>query len=238
MTGTEFDKLASEYSDILDRTVRFSGSGRDYFDAYKLQCLKDTGISPNDALDILDFGCGTGQLADLMAGAFPKSKVVGIDVSGSSIEVAREKFRNVKNLVFGRHLEPGRTYDLICAASVFHHVPAESRSALLISLKNALKRGGMIAVFEHNPWNPLTRYVVQTCPFDAGAELISRRRFVKLAHEAGMSIAMKRYTVFFPKFAQRLRPLEPMLRFLPLGAQYLLVMVLPKSEPSPDADRR
>jgi SAM-dependent methyltransferase len=225
MADAEFDKFASEYSEILDRTVSFSGSGRDYFDACKLQCVKDIGISPNDALDVLDFGCGTGQLAYFMAEAFPRSRIFGVDVSGKSIEIAREKYRNVSNLLFGHRLEPQRTYDLICAASVFHHVPAETRFALLISLKNALKPRGKIVVFEHNPWNPLTRYVVNTCPFDAGAELISRRRFVKLAHEVGMSIVMKRYIVFFPKFAERLRPLEPLLGFLPLGAQYLLVMV-------------
>ncbi len=228
MSDDGFDKFASQYSDILDQNIRFSGAGRDYFDEYKIRCLKNGAISAEDSLDVLDFGCGTGELSLLMARAFPKSRVFGIDISQKSIELARERYGGEGNLAFVHRIGDEK-YDVILAVNVFHHVSVNERTELLLFLKNALKPGGRVVIFEHNPWNPLTRYVVKTCAFDVGVKLISRRQFVRMARNAGMTVSIQRYVVFFPKFAAGLIPLEPLLGFVPLGAQYMLVLSLPQS---------
>lgn len=225
MSDPEFDEFAADYSEILDETVRFAGEGSAYFDSYKLGCLKQWCISPESDRTVLDFGCGTGSLATHVAAAFPQLTVHGYDISRKSIEAARSKSVEISNLLFFDRLPEKVSYDLIYSANVFHHVPPGSRSDLLKSLGRLLAPGGRIVIFEHNPWNPLTRYVVRTCPFDKGVKLISRPAFVKLARGIEMEAVQKRYIVFFPGCLRLLRSLEPSLGFLPLGAQYVLVLV-------------
>jgi hypothetical protein len=74
--------------------------------------------------------------------------------------------------------------------------------------------------------DPLTRHVVHACPFDREAELIFLSQFVDLANETGLQIHLKRYIVFFARFLSSFRRIEPFLGFLPLDAQYLLLLGL------------
>ncbi len=131
MNDDGFDKFASQYSEILDRNIRFSGAGRDYFDEYKIQCLKNGVISAEDSLDVLDFGCGTGELSLFMARAFPECRVFGVDISQKSIELARERYGGEGNLAFV-HRIGNEKYDAILAANVFHHVSLNDRAELLL----------------------------------------------------------------------------------------------------------
>jgi hypothetical protein len=75
-------------------------------------------------------------------------------------------------------------------------------------------------VFEHNPLNPLTRHVVNSCEFDENAELIMAPTMRRRVREAGFGTAEVRYRIFFPHLLRALRPLEPLMTWLPLGAQY------------------
>ena len=77
-----------------------------------------------------------------------------------------------------------------------------------------------MAIFEHNPLNPVSRYIVATCPFDENAVLIPGPRFAERQRRAGFREVDVAYTGFFPGALRGLRPIEPLLRWLPLGAQY------------------
>ena len=80
--------------------------------------------------------------------------------------------------------------------------------------------GGLIVLFEHNPFNPLTRRAVHGCEFDKDAELLSRRRASRLLADAGISAPRGRYIEFFTRESRLLRGIEARLGWLPLGAQY------------------
>ena len=54
--------------------------------------------------------------------------------------------------------------------------------------------------------------------------MFSRRQALALAHGAGMRVLHRGYTLFFPRPLSFLRPLEPMMEWLPLGAQYYVQM--------------
>jgi hypothetical protein len=78
-------------------------------------------------------------------------------------------------------------------------------------------------VFEHNPWNPLTRLAVARCPFDFDAVLIDPVRMTAILREAGFVDVAREFLFFTPfanAFAERL---ERMLRPLPAGAQYVAI---------------
>ena len=66
-------------------------------------------------------------------------------------------------------------FDLVLAICVFHHIPPSERPYVMREIHRILRPGGIVAVFEHNPLNPLTRYVVKQCEFDIDAELLSLR---------------------------------------------------------------
>ena len=113
-------------------------------------------------------------------------------------------------------------FDLIFVALVFHHIEPELRSKVINDISDLLQKGGNIFIFEHNPYNPVTSYLVNTCIFDADAVLLKNGELCKLLIEAKLSINASRYTLFFPSFLQKLRFIEPMLGYLPLGGQYFI----------------
>jgi hypothetical protein len=85
-----------------------------------------------------------------------------------------------------------------------------------------LKPGGVLFIFEHNPYNPLTRRAVNNCPFDADAVLLTRRRSSRLVKRAGLETTEERYILFFPWEGSTFRAIETHLRWLPMGAQYFV----------------
>ena len=78
-------------------------------------------------------------------------------------------------------------------------------------------------IYEHNPYNPLTRYAVKTCPFDENAVLLRKNEVKKLLENTGLQTIIEEYRVFFPKLLKILRPSEQYLKWLPLGGQYFVV---------------
>jgi len=218
----DFDDYSDSYQELLNGTIWLSGEKADYFFDYKLNCIKRWILKNDQAVTILDFGCGIGKLAALIAQAYPQSTIYGYDASSKSIETAIGSLGQLKNLVFLNQLPTTQCFDLIIVANVFHHIKQEDRKQILLHLRSILKPDGTITVFEHNPFNPITVHTVKTCPFDAGVELIRLGQFVKLATRCDLRVCMERYIVFFPKFLRFFRVIETFLGFLPLGAQYMI----------------
>jgi hypothetical protein len=79
----------------------------------------------------------------------------------------------------------------------------------------------MIAVIEHNPFNPLTRLAVNRCEFDRDAVLLRASKTESLMKQAGLSRAESDYFLFFPFKAEIAVRTERAIRKLPLGAQYM-----------------
>ena len=78
-------------------------------------------------------------------------------------------------------------------------------------------------IYEHNPYNPLTRHAVNTCSFDENAVFLKRTEVAKLFVKAGMEVVMHEYRIFFPAFLKLLLPIEKYLAWLPLRAQHFVV---------------
>jgi ubiquinone/menaquinone biosynthesis C-methylase UbiE len=148
---------------------------------------------------------------------------VGVDVSGKSLDVARARCRNLADfthfngatLPFSSH-----RFDVAFSACVFHHIGAAEHVPLLSEMRRMLRDHGTVAIFEHNPNNPLTVHTVKTCPFDEHARLIGAGTMLGRLAAAGFSALERRYCFFFPGFLRRLRRFEPQLSWCPAGAQY------------------
>ena len=60
-------------------------------------------------------------------------------------------------------------FDVSFAVCVLHHVPPPQRLALVSEMARVTRPGGTVAIFEHNPWNPLTRRAVAGGPYSTAA---------------------------------------------------------------------
>lgn len=148
-----------------------------------------------------------------------------MDVSSSMLDRARREVR-VPGVVFeelSSVLSSGWSCDLIYAANVLHHVPLAERRRLMEGLRRLLLPGGLLAVFENNPWNPGARAVMARVPFDDDAVPISPPACRRLVEESGLRCIRRGSMFYFPRWLRWLRPLETPLEGLPFGAQHFLL---------------
>lgn len=221
----EFDQFAEEYNQILEKSTRLAGESSLFFAEQKIQLMAR--ITPAEAPQgaVLDYGCGTGNACPLVKSYFPGWIYHGVDVSPKSIATGVEK--NTPDDHFAVLDEsglayPDATFDRIFSSVVFHHIPHDQHRRCVADIVRALKPGGWFFIFEHNPLSLATQYVVKNCPFDDDAVLLKSWYTRRLFREAGLLDVQQKYYLFFPAFLKAFRPLEALLGWCPLGAQYLV----------------
>jgi tRNA (cmo5U34)-methyltransferase len=101
----------------------------------------------NPAPSILDIGAGTGLLSALMIQKFPDAVLTLVDLSGSMLSIAKERFTDRKDVryITGDYSNVDFTgrYDLICSALSIHHLEHEEKRRLYKKIFDALNSGGM-----------------------------------------------------------------------------------------------
>ncbi len=108
----------------------------------------------------------------------------------------------------------------MCA--VLHHVEPSERPATYARVHEFLKPGGRVYVFEHNPLNPVTNWVVKRTPIDRNAILLRAGETRAGVRQAGFYGIGTSHQMFFPPRFRFLRPVESSLRWLRLGGQYAI----------------
>lgn len=103
-------------------------------------------ISPEGVAVILDAGCGSGRVTELLCDRFPDANVVGVDVSEAMITEARrrlERYGTRVTLVRQSLLDPiPVTVDAVFSNAVFHWIDDHDR--LFGNLARALRPGGQL----------------------------------------------------------------------------------------------
>jgi SAM-dependent methyltransferase len=227
MTQSEFDTYADKYRDIHDNNVRITGGNSDYFTEYKIRELyRNIPISGREV--IIDFGCGDGNSEVFLNQYFPESAIIGIDPSWRSIKKATRRI-DCKRVLFtqfnGLNIPVKKEKaDIVFASGVFHHINPGNYERILSELYSVIKTGGSLIIFEHNPLNPLTRKIVDACPFDEDAILIKAKRLGMFVKSAGFRHVRHTYTLFFPRHAimKPFHILERFMGWIPVGAQYYI----------------
>ncbi|MEZ5512873.1 MAG: class I SAM-dependent methyltransferase [Steroidobacteraceae bacterium] len=224
MNQSEFDQFADEYTRQHSRNVRLSGETPDYFAEYKVRDIsRHLGSRSTLALDVLDFGAGVCSSLPWFRKHLPDCRITCLDVSVRSLEIGAMRFPDAASFVSfdGRNIPVAdRSFDVVLAACVFHHIPAKEHAPLLEQIRRVLRPSGVFALFEHNPFNPLTVHAVNTCEFDANAVLIRATEMRDRIRRAGFETARITYRMFFPRVLSIFRPIEPLLGWCPVGAQY------------------
>lgn len=223
-TDAEFDAYADTYHDQHKSSIRLSGEEPDYFARYKIADVARA-LAPldNEPPRILDFGGGIGNSLKHMRAFFPNSAITLLDTSKKSLEHAEQLYPDQAMFVHfdGSHIPfDDGAFDVVFVACVFHHIDHQYHAALIKELHRILAPGGSLFIFEHNPHNPLTRKAVRDCPFDENAVLLNPASTKSLVASSGFASNSLVYRIFFPRLFAALRPLERILTWLPLGAQY------------------
>jgi len=218
----EFDRFAHNYDDDLNAGLSVTGENKQFFSRERMLWLRHRVKALELQIStVIDFGCGPGSTTPLLQEAFDGADVFGLDVSTELLDVARTHYgRPGIAFMTPDAWPPHLTVDLVYSNGVFHHIDPALRPACLRFIGRALRPGGVFALWENNPWNPGTRFVMSRIPFDRNAIMLSARQAVRLLSAAGLTPTSVDHTFIFPRALKTLRPLEPFLAGWPLGAQY------------------
>ena len=219
--AAEFDSHAIRYERMVDRSVSFTGRDSAFYAERKVEVLEAImRTAPLEELSVLDVGCGTGT-----TDRFLRPRVGALCGVDTSEEMLAKATANVPGVEFscydGETLPfPDRMFDVVMTICVLHHVPIPRRSTFVSEMVRVARSDGVVAIFEHNPFNPLTRHAVNSCELDRDAVLLPFRETMTLLKEAAKTEPRLRHYLFSPLGGPVGRALDRHLQRLPLGGQY------------------
>jgi trans-aconitate methyltransferase len=222
----DFDDYTENYNQLLREGTGFFSSSEEYFARYKVNLVRQQVNTPVN--QILEYGCGIGRNIPFLQQAFPNAVIMGSDISSASLEIARRDNTGVEFFREYENIKSTDLFDVIFVAGVFHHIPVAQRAAVAKTLFNRLSPNGLLFVFEHNPYNPITRRIVSNCPYDEDAVLLKPTELQSILSEAALTVESKAYCLFVPPSLSMLTWLENWLGWLPLGGQYWVQARRPK----------
>ena len=144
-----FDETGTTY----DGVVSCGTLGKDRY--WKRKILEQ--ISNGDSF--LDLACGTGILTREIAEKFPNAKIVGIDITKSYLDVAKQNSNSFDNILFilddAEEFKLDSKFDCITASYLPKYCDPE---VLVKNCINHLKPGGKIIFHDFTyPKNPVVR---------------------------------------------------------------------------------
>ncbi|MGV8834209.1 MAG: class I SAM-dependent methyltransferase [Devosia sp.] len=221
----DFDRLTESYEKEIGQSLAFSGMEHQFFIDKKrdmLLALAEAQCGDVSKLDVLDLGCGLGGYHPGLKDVF--ATLHGTDVSKASVDMAAKRHPWVQYSSYdGKRLPyDDNSFDAVFTITVMHHVPPEQWPAFVAEMHRVLKPGGIGMVFEHNPYNPATQYIVRSCVIDKDAVLLKPYVTRRLFRDAGFADVVTRAMFTVPPKGDFLSAVDAAFGFLPIGAQYYL----------------
>ncbi len=135
--GLTLEWDASEYEAV---SAPQTGWGAHFLEVF----LERRGLRGDEA--VVDAGCGTGRVTELLLGHLPNGSVLGVDASEAMVAAARERFAGDPRVRIERQdileLEVEEPVDVIFSTATFHWIKDHER--LFEGLARALKPGGWL----------------------------------------------------------------------------------------------
>lgn len=220
-----FDAHADRYEQSLQEGLRWSGEGPEYYARHRIEWTGKLIRRLGDAIGpVLDFGCGIGLATAMLEQLLGPEAVWGYDPSARAIERARRDARD-RSLRFCSEASelPASRFGLVYCNGVFHHIPPDDRPTALAVVWRSLRPGGWFALWENNPWNPGTRWIMSRVSFDRDAIPLFPAGARRMVRAGGFQVVRTDAWFLFPRMLRWLRPLEALVHRIPLGGQYLVL---------------
>ena len=135
-----YDQLSGRYTDMIARCVpRYDEI---FFNLFYY--LPDD-LHPRQ---ILDLGCGTGNLTAAALQRFPEADIHALDLSAEILNECRSRFKDAPNVHyhqqdFSRLAFADESFDLIISSIAIHHITDAEKIKLYHKLHSLLKPGGV-----------------------------------------------------------------------------------------------
>lgn len=115
--------------------------------------LISAGLKPGSR--ILEIGCGIGTLTGLLRKYNGKGEIVAVDISRTSVEIARKRLKNAPDVTFmvsdmSDFSHPG-SFDFIVLPDVLEHIPVEHHKSLFRTLANHMHDKSRILIHIPHP---------------------------------------------------------------------------------------
>lgn len=226
----EFDRHAASYDGGMDGPLkRLLGTAEHFMKVKADWLLRHDGALRQPDMRLLDYGCGAGDLMRLLTKLGARAQFTGCDVSTGMLAEAERRWPGSLGSAPSLALQDGvntgfadATFDIVIVSAVLHHVQPSHRHAVYDELARVLKPGGRLYVFEHNPRNPLVRYVVANTKIDENAILLDQREVRSSMPAVLREDLHAHYLMFVPPRLTFLNVIDRLLVWLPLGAQYVV----------------
>ncbi len=235
-SGKDWFIRPDTFSDIGQEYEKKAVKDHKYFVGVKsrhfLRVIKKLYRHPQD-FTCVDLGCGTAETTEYFQDKFKYT--VGCDYSFGMLNFAAQK--NLKRTYLINSISEvlpfkDKSVNIAVLFNMLHHIDSKEKLIqTLTEVYRVLKDRGMIAIYEMNPLNPLTRYVVNTNEIDSAVNLDGHRKSLypttfyrwetkSIIKQCGFKIRRQEYLAFFPKFLSFLLPLERYMAKIPIGGLY------------------
>ena len=226
---SEFDKVSSNYENLLKSGLSLSGENSSFFAEKRIEHI--VSLIPRLNLKhkvIMDFGCGTGGSVSYLLEAFNPTSLTVVDTSEESLRILKARYKTEQVISTSPSALKTNANHVVCFCNgVFHHILPNDRQNAAKIIYDSLKPRGYFCFWENNPWNPATHWVMSRIPFDHNAQKIFPHQGLKLLRNVGFKVQLTHYLFIFPRSLSFLRPIEKVLRRFPLGCQYLIIAQKP-----------
>lgn len=124
MSPSKIEQLHDKHGSAVFYNDRYAHGYMDDWPATKKQRIQEVLLSLNLPSNgtVLDFGCGTGVLTEVIAQALPGWSVYGTDLSTVAITTARQRYPGRQFFAANDPTLEGRQFDLVVTHHVLEHV--------------------------------------------------------------------------------------------------------------------
>ena len=161
------------------------GAKQGYLNLVKYQ------IRPFDGVNILDIGCGPGDIVDYL----PSVNYWGFDISEVYISQAKKKYGNIAKFeckyLTMEDLELLPKFDVVIASGVLHHMDDDVAVHFFKLAFMALKNGGRLVTIDPcltNNQNPVARFLINR---DRGQNVRDEMGYKNLARSIFNDVKVK-----------------------------------------------
>ena len=181
LSKIEFSKDAADY----DQSKRYE-SLRESYPAIVAEALS----SPFGAM--LDIGCGTGALLQMIQEKKKDARFFGVDISEQMIQVAKAKLGEKADLRVSDSEKlpfPNEAFDLVMCTFSFHHYP--NPGAVLLEMRRVLAPSGRLILADPSTTIPLLRQLVNFVHLftkDGTVRIYSKKEMTALAEAVALEV--------------------------------------------------
>lgn len=135
-----YDQLSNRYTDMIARCVpRYNEMFFNLFHYIPVDL---------QVQNILDLGCGTGNLTEAALNHYPDAQIHALDLSADILNECRARFAGHHNISYHQqdfnHIDlPENSFDLIISSIAIHHIVDADKANLYKKVFALLKPGGI-----------------------------------------------------------------------------------------------